>query len=120
MEHGDVNSIRQAVGLWHEKLLSLPSTQGALLHGPRDAPLPEERGAAVALAAEQLAVCLEDKRIPDALIDDLLGICETFSALCGVALPTSPAGVAGPRVGTGPLNPAKLKLLKAATTYNKY
>ncbi|EFJ47732.1 hypothetical protein VOLCADRAFT_120939 [Volvox carteri f. nagariensis] len=124
MAQDDVNTIHQAVTDWHEKLLSLPAMHGVLLHGPRQAPPPEERGAAVALAAQHLATCLEDKNLPDGLINDLLSVCETFTALCGVSLPNNSLGaLSSPAhgalwVGWGsnrPLKAAKVKLLKAAT-----
>ncbi|GLI70833.1 hypothetical protein VaNZ11_015846 [Volvox africanus] len=115
MSQDDINAIRQAVNSWHEKMLSLPSTQGAFLDGPRLAPPPEERNAAIALAAEHLAACLKSKNLTNGLVNDLLSVCEAFTALCGVTFPTSLPGSGGPRIGSTPLNPAKLKLLKAAT-----
>ncbi|KAG2452037.1 hypothetical protein HYH02_003075 [Chlamydomonas schloesseri] len=123
----EAGALRQAVNSWHESLLSNPATQTLLSHAHAEngsastgagAPSASDRSAAVSVATEALVASLEDKQLPDGLIDDILSVVDVFTALCGLAGPSPSdsfgAGASSGRSGT-PLNPAKLKLLKAAT-----
>ncbi|KAG2423771.1 hypothetical protein HXX76_015047 [Chlamydomonas incerta] len=81
------------------------------------APSASDRAAAVSAATDSLIASLEDKQLPDGLIDDILSVVDVFTALCGLSgpSPSDSFGAGGSTRSGAPLNPAKLKLLKAAT-----
>ncbi|KAG2500319.1 hypothetical protein HYH03_001895 [Edaphochlamys debaryana] len=122
MSQDDLGAIRQAVTAWHEKLLAHPATSGCLANDERHSKGDSVVAERVTVAADALVACLEDQRLPDGLIDDLLAVVDTFCTLCGLT-PPHDSGPSGSRGGSGAggerdravLNPAKLKLLKAAT-----